>query len=91
MSAAGTLTQTSVQPNTSGASTTATRVLSTHIVYPSGGATALFTYYDSNGNATTTASNVASVSINLVDNESPNIPAAATTLTAQVWIRNVIY
>lgn len=98
LASTGTLTQTSVQPNASGGgSTTSTRQLSSNVVYPATGATPLFTYYTVSGIALTSAqaqaspSQVASVSINLVDNNDLQNAASASTLSAQVWLLNVVY
>jgi hypothetical protein len=92
----GTLTQTSTQPNVSGGgTTTSNRQLSSNIVYPGTGATALFTYYDINGNVLSqpviVPASVASVSINLVDNNDLNLAASAATLADQVWLLNTVY
>jgi len=70
---------------------TAGHVLTSKIVYPSSNETPVFSYFDSTGATTTTAASVASVAINLVDNDDTDIPASAATVTAQVWLRNVLY
>jgi Tfp pilus assembly protein PilW len=94
LASTGTLTQTSVQPNVSGGGTTTSNLqLSSNIVYPGTGATPLFTYYDIHGNALSPVvpANVASVSINLVDNNDLKLAASAATLAAQVWLLNVVF
>jgi prepilin-type N-terminal cleavage/methylation domain-containing protein len=97
LASTGVLTATSVQPQTSGGTKTSTLQLSTRVVYPSGSATPLFRYYDSNGNAispvtSTNASQIASISVYMVDNDAATrLPGTSATLTAQIWLRNVLY
>jgi prepilin-type N-terminal cleavage/methylation domain-containing protein len=80
-----TLTQaTSLSPpyNTSTSAT-----LGAHVAGSSG---VLFTYYDVNGNPTTTVGLICKIGISLVDNVS-GYPDSAATLKSFVWPRNLIY